>query len=292
MSADLELLVRQYIRARHDLADSKNVEWILRSFVSHLGDTPAGAICQEQLAGWLGSLRVGRGTARNRFSAVKQFCHWLILKGYLQVDPTLYVKSPRQPRAVPRGLPADAVRGLVRTLPDTRAVLIVVWMVQLGLRAVELTRLEVGDIDSDARSVRIVGKGGYQRLLPITDEAWAVLVAYLVEHPAHAGALIRSFPEPWKGLQPATVVRLVSGWMRDAGVEGTGHALRHSTATHLLRGDRPADVRDVQAVLGHQSLTSTSVYLPHSDLPRLREVLEGRRYLSSSDTPRGSIGAA
>lgn len=85
---------------------------------------------------------------------------------------------------------------------------------------------------------------------------------------------------PWQGLKSATVVRLVSSWMRDADISGTGHALRHSTATHLLRGDRPADIRDVQAVLGHQSLTSTSVYLPHSDLPRLRKVLEGRRYIA------------
>lgn len=287
MSADLQALVRQYVSERHDLADSTlpNVRWMLLSFVQHLGDEmSAGAITSEHVAEWLGSLECARGTARNRYSAVKLFCHWLIRKGHLQSDPTLLLKSPRQPRAVPRGLPADVVRRLVRALPDSRAMLIVVWMVQLGLRAVELTRIEVGDIDFDQRSVRIVGKGGYQRLLPITNEAWAVLVAYLVEHPARAGVLVRSFTEPWRGLTSPTVVRLVSGWMREAGVPGTGHALRHSTATHLLRGDRPADVRDVQAVLGHQSLTSTSVYLPHSDLPRLREVLEGRRYIACGDS--------
>lgn len=282
MSADLQGLVRQYLHERRDLAESTlpNVRWILLSFVDHLGDTPASAISSAHLAEWLASLRCARSTARNRFSAVKLFCHWLIRTGHLQVDPTLHLRSPRQPRAVPRGLPADTVRALVRTLPDSRAMLIVVWMVQLGLRAVELTRLELGDIDFEQRSVRIVGKGGHQRLLPITEEAWAVLITYLVEYPARPGPLIRSFTEPWQGLKPATVVRLVSGWMRDAGVAGTGHALRHSTATHLLRGDRPADVRDVQAVLGHQSLTSTSVYLPHSDLPRLRKVLEGRRYIA------------
>jgi site-specific recombinase XerD len=254
---------------------------MLLSFAEHLGTTPASAITSDHIAEWLASLHCARSTARNRFSAVKMFCHWLIRKGHLQADPTLHVKSPRQPRAVPRGLAPEVVRGLVRTLPDTRAMLIVVWMVQLGLRAVELTRLELGDIDFEQRSVRIVGKGGHQRLLPVTEEAWAVLVAYLFEYPPRAGVLIRSFTEPWQGLKSATVVRLVSGWMRAAGVSATGHALRHSTATHLLRGDRPADVRDVQAILGHQSLTSTSVYLPHSDLRRLRQVLEGRRYIAS-----------
>lgn len=281
MSSDLAALVRQYVNERHDLADATrpNVRWMLLSFVAHLGDgAPASAITSERVADWLGSLQCSRGTARNRYSAVKLFCHWLIRTGHLQADPTLLLKSPRQPRAVPRGLPAETVRALVRTLPDSRARFIVVWMVQLGLRAVELTRLEVGDIDIDQRTVLLRGKGGWQRLLPITEEAWAVLVAYLVEYPPRAGPVLRSYTEPWKGIQPATVVRLVSRWMSDAGVQGTGHALRHSTATHLLRGDHPADVRDVQAVLGHQSLTSTSVYLPHSDLPRLREVLEGRRY--------------
>lgn len=281
MSSDLPALVRQYVLERHDLAVSTrpNVRWMLLSFVAHLGDdVAASGITSEHVAGWLGSLRCARSTARNRYSAVKLFCHWLIRKGYLLVDPTLLLKAPRQPRAVPRGLPAEVVRDLVQTLPDSRARFIVVWMVQLGLRAVELTRLELGDIDIEQRTVLLRGKGGWQRLLPITEEAWAVLVAYLVEYPPRAGPVLRSYNEPWKGVQPATVVRLVSRWMREAGVAGTGHALRHSTATHLLRGDRPADVRDVQAVLGHQSLTSTSVYLPHSDLPRLREVLEGRRY--------------
>lgn len=284
MSADLQVLVRQYLSERHDLADSTrpNVRWMLLSFVEHLGDDmPACAITSEHVADWLGSLQCARGTARNRFSAVRLFCHWLIRKGHLQTDPTLLLKSPRQPRAVPRGLPAEAVRHLVQTLPDTRARFIVVWMVQLGLRAVELTRLEMGDIDIEQRTVLLRGKGGWQRLLPITEEAWSVLVAYLVECPPRAaGPVLRSYNEPWKGLQSATVVRLVSRWMRDAEVLATGHALRHSTATHLLRGDRPADVRDVQAVLGHQSLTSTSVYLPHSDLPRLRKILEGRRYIA------------
>jgi site-specific recombinase XerD len=276
-------LVYQYLtdrRAAQDLAavTIPNVRWTLLGFMDWLDDLPAGRITPAHIEGWMASMNVSRSTARNRFSHVRLFCRWLIRRGHLKVDPTLHLKAPKQPRPVPRGIAADEIRVLVRTLPDSRARLVVVWMIQLGLRAVELTRLEVGDIDFDQRSVLIRGKGGWQRLLPITEEAWSVLVSYLVEHPARAGFVLRSFTEPWKGLQPSTVVRLVSRWMRDAEVMGTGHALRHSTATHLLRG-RGVDVRDVQTVLGHQSLTSTSVYLPHSDLPRLREIMEGRRYV-------------
>lgn len=287
MSAtDLPQLVRAYVTERRqagELAEATvpNVRWVLLNFCEHVGPVRAGQLRAEHVKTWMAASRVARSTQRNRFSIVRGFCQWLILTGHLRADPTMHLKSPKQPRPVPRGLPADDVRALVRTLPDSRARFIVVWMVQLGLRAVELARLEMGDIDFDQRTVLLRGKGGWQRLLPITEEAWSVLVAYLLEHPPRAaGPVLRSYNDPWKGLLPATIVRLVSRWMRDAGVRGTGHALRHSTATHLLRGDRPADVRDVQAVLGHQSLTSTSVYLPHSDVRRLRKVLEGRRYAS------------
>lgn len=284
-SSDLPQLVWAYVNERRssgELAEATvpNVRWVLLNFCESVGPIRPGQLRAEHVQGWMAASKVARSTNRNRFSMVRGFCRWLILTGHLRADPTLHLKAPKQPRAVPRGLPADVVRALVQTLPDSRARFIVVWMVQLGLRAVELARLEVGDIDFEQRTVLLRGKGGWQRLLPITEEAWAVLVAYLVEFPPRsAGPVLRSFSEGWKGLKSATIVRLVSRWMRDAGVRGTGHALRHSTATHLLRGDHPADVRDVQAVLGHQSLTSTSVYLPHSDLPRLRAVMEGRHYL-------------
>ena len=285
-TSDLPHLVRSYVTERRlsgELAETTipNVRWVLLNFCESVGPIRPGQLRAEHVKAWMASSRVARGTMRNRFSIVRGFCRWLILNGHLRTDPTMHLKAPKQPRAVPRGLPADAVRALVETLPDSRARFIVVWMVQLGLRAVELARLEVGDVDLEQRTVLLRGKGGWQRLLPVTEEAWAVLVAYLVEYPPRAaGPVLRSYSEPWQGLRSATIVRLVSRWMRDAGVAGTGHALRHSTATHLLRGERPADVRDVQAVLGHQSLTSTSVYLPHSDLSRLRKVLEGRRYAS------------
>lgn len=286
MTPTLSQLVQTYVTERRlagDLADATipNVRWVLLNFCEFVGPVRPGQLRAQHVKAWMAASRVARSTNRNRFSIVRGFCRWLILNRHLRTDPTMHLKAPKQPRPVPRGLSADDVRALVQTLPDSRARFIVVWMVQLGLRAVELARLEVGDVDFEQRTVLLRGKGGWQRLLPITEEAWSVLVAYLVEYPPRAaGPVLRNYNEPWKGLQPPTIVRLVSRWMREAEVPGTGHALRHSTATHLLRGERPADVRDVQAVLGHQSLTSTSVYLPHSDLPRLREVLEGRRYIA------------
>jgi site-specific recombinase XerC len=210
-ASDLPQLVRAYVTERRrsgDLAEATvpNVRWVLLNFCEAVGPIRPGQLRAEHIQAWMAASKVARSTNRNRFSIVRGFCRWLILHGHLRADPTLHLKAPKQPRPVPRGLPADDVRALVRTLPDSRARFIVVWMVQLGLRAVELARLEVGDIDLEQRTVLLRGKGGWQRLLPITEEAWAVLVAYLVECPPRAaGPVLRSCNDPWKGLhEPIT----------------------------------------------------------------------------------------
>lgn len=288
MATTLSEHVRVYVRERAAAgtlapATVPNVRCTLLGFAAFVGDIPPKRLTSAHVEAWMASKSWARSSARNRFSTLRTFCHWLIRRGHLAVDPTLHLKAPRQPRPVPRAVDVATIRHLVASLPDSRARFVVVWMVQLGLRAVELTRLEVGDVDEEQRSVVIRGKGGWQRLLPITDEAWSVYITYLVEHPARAGPILRSYNEPWKGISPNWLSRLVSRWMRDAGAPGTGHGLRHSTATHLLRG-QGADLRHIQQVLGHRSLTSTSVYLPHSDLTRLRAVMEGRRYMPDDPT--------
>lgn len=120
------------------------------------------------------------------------------------------------------------------------------------------------------------GKGGEQRLLPITDQTWSAFVAY-VGRARTAGPVIRSVYRPSEGLSAQYVSVLVSEAMAQAGVAGTGHALRHSMAAHVLRGGR-GDIRDVQVALGHANLSTTAVYMPHSDVERLRHVIGGRWY--------------
>lgn len=276
--ADLVLVYVRERRAAGTLADATapNVKGVLLGFCRAV-DVAPGALRAEHVERWMGCQRVARGTTRTRFSMVRVFCRWLILRGHLAADPTQHLRAPRQPRPVPRAVDAARVGDLIGTLPDSRAHFIVVWMVQLGLRAVELARLEYGDIDVEARSVIIHGKGGWQRLLPITEQAWEALLRYRATRPEQNGPVLRNIRKPSQALSPNCVSRLVSGWMRDAGLSHTGHALRHSTATHLFR-DHRVDLRDVQQVLGHQALSSTAVYLPHSDLQRLRTVMEGRWY--------------
>lgn len=216
-------------------------------------------------------------TRRQRFSTIRGFCRWLVHHGHLDFDPTAELKAPRQPRPVPRAYPSELVGRLLEVVPDRRARLVVLLEVQEGLRACEVVRLEVGDVNFTDREIRVNGKGARERILPVSDETWEALEGYLRQFPAKAGPLIRSYNDPKAGICAAYVVQTMGRWLRAAGVaEGGGHGLRHTMATQLLRGG--ADVRDVQNALGHASLSSTSVYLPFSDAKRLRGVMGGRRY--------------
>lgn len=224
---------------------------------------------------WLAGLPMGPATARARLSQVRMFFRWCARHGMVDSDPTLSVDGPRTPRYVPRGLSSSAVAAALAACPDSRARLMVLLMCQEGLRCCEVAGLELGDIDGTERLMLVRGKGGHQRVLPTSDETWAALVAYVTEHPAPAGPLVRSHTDPHAPLDPRYVSTLVARWLRDGGVDATAHQLRHTAATDMLRSG--AHLRDVQAALGHASLQTTQRYLPWV-VGDLRTAMGGRRY--------------
>jgi site-specific recombinase XerD len=291
-------LARQYLRERisaGELSPSTipTVKWTLRDFGYFVAAVPVGELGARHVEEYLASINVRRSTARQRFCHLRQFSRWLVRRGHLAVDITADLRAPRQPRAIPRGYQRCVVDRLLAAAPDARARLIVLLEVQEGLRACEVARLELGDIDFAEHAVVVRGKGARERLLPVSDQTWRALEDYLSELPAKAGPLVRSYTEPWKGISAAHVQHLVQGWLRLVGVRsGGGHGLRHTMATTLLR-EGGADVRDVQLALGHANLSSTSVYLPFCDTRRLRRVMDGRWYgPGSSEGPDRSKGAA
>lgn len=280
---DLLQLAQAYLRERvaaGELAVETvpSVRWTLRHFAAFLADVPRSDLCGRHVEEYLASISVARSTARQRFGHIRQFSRWMVRRGYVAADITADLRPPRQPRAVPRGYRREVVDHLVAVAPDARGRLIVLLEVQEGLRACEVARAELGDIDLDERTLLVHGKGSRERLLPLSAQTWTALDGYLAERPIKAGPLIRSYNEPWKGISAAHVQHLVQGWLRLVGIQsGGGHGLRHTMATTLLR-DQKADIRDVQLALGHASLQSTSVYLPFSDARRLRGVMDGRWY--------------
>lgn len=253
---------------------AKTVACSLRGFCRAVPAEPTRLV-PEVIEAWLAGVRLSPNTARTRLSQVRSFCHWLIRRGHLDRDPTFDIDGPRTPRSVPRGLQPAAVGSALGAAPDARARLVLLLMCQEGLRCCEVASLELGDFDFDEQLMLIHGKGGHERPLPVSDETWGGLLEYLTEHPAHAGPLIRSYTQPHRGITAAYVSALAARWIRSGGVNATGHALRHTMATDMLR--RGAHLRDVQNALGHASISTTQRYLPWV-VGDLRVAMAGRQY--------------
>jgi integrase/recombinase XerC len=266
----------------------RQVECVLLRFARTVGNPPPDALTSSHVEEWLASVGgLARSTVRNRLSTIRRFCVWLIERGELAANPCDGAPRVRQPRSVPRALPADAVGDLYAVLPDVRAEVIVSLMVQEGLRCLEVAGLEVGDVDLSAGVLVVAGKGGHQRMLPVSAETSLVVRRYLLEHPASAGPLVRRYDRN-EGLTSHYVSDLVRGWMRESGVkqrplDGVGaHSLRHTAATDVLRANG-GNVVLVQRMLGHVSLATTQVYL-RTYPEDLRRAMAGRSYRRGGGT--------
>lgn len=261
-------------RSRFRPKTADTVRFTLAGLMRHAPEDPT-QLTRQHVEGWLADTKMAPATARSRLSQIRGFCRWLRRQGLLTGDPTLDVDGPRTPRYVPRGLKSQAVSAALASCPDTRARLILLLMCQEGLRCLEVANLELGDVDFDGRIMLVRGKGGHERVLPVSEESWGALIEYLTERPAYAGPLVRSYNDPHRGIDASYISTLVARWLRAAGVEATAHALRHTAASDMLRNG--AHLRDVQAALGHVSLSTTQRYLPWV-VGDLRQAMAGRRY--------------
>jgi integrase/recombinase XerD len=207
----------------------------------------------------------------NRLSAMKSFFRFLYRRGFLIHDPAAAVDYPRAEVRLPRGiLTRQEARKLVEA-PDhkspaglrDRAILETLYAT--GIRVNELKHLTLQDVDTEERVLRVVmGKGGKDRNVPLTRAAASAIEAYLLNarpklRGARRSALL--FLAPRGGpMHTATVNDVVHRWAKAARIKRpvTCHTFRHSVATHLLKGG--ADIRHIQALLGHASLQTTERY--------------------------------
>lgn len=260
------------------------------SFADHVGRRPMRNLSPRNVESWLAALHVGGyapTTRRNYLSAIRGLFAWAIRRGHCRRNPATEVRGPKEPRRLPRAFTAEQVSAILDACPDERARLIVLFMVQLGLRCIEITRLQVGDIDRRTNTARIVGKGGHERVLPIDPQTLAALDDYLLAHPAPAGPLVRNYTDCQRSLNTATISRMLTRILFDAGVKRApkdgvnAHAGRHTCLTDMLRNG--AHLRDVQAAAGHRFLSTTEVYLPLV-VDGLEAAMGGRWYGRSGPT--------
>jgi integrase/recombinase XerC len=234
-----------------------------------------------------------RATIARRAASARAFCRWLSRTGRIAADPGLRLRSPRAHRTLPGVLRRDQAEALIDLAGDaitapaaagdpapelTRAVAcrdaaMVELLYASGIRVSELVGIDIMDLDLDRCTVRVLGKGGRERVVPFGRPARQAVVAWL-----HGGRheLVRETGSPALFLgrrggrvgvrQVREVVTRLAAAVAGAPAIGP-HGLRHSAATHLLDGG--ADLRSVQELLGHATLSTTQIYT-HVSVERLR----------------------
>jgi integrase/recombinase XerC/integrase/recombinase XerD len=208
-------------------------------------------------------------TLARKLAAVRSFFRTLVEHGELGANPADLLPAPKQAQSLPHVMKASEVAGLLDAIPASgplelrdRAIFELAYA--CGLRAEELVDLELGSVDFDGEQVRVEGKGGKTRFVPAGEPALAALSRYLERaRPALAGSEPASalfLSKSGRRLSTSDVRRRLRGWARHAATQGHvhPHALRHSFATHLLEGG--ADLRAIQELLGHSSISTTQVY--------------------------------
>lgn len=255
----------------------KNRVYTVELFARYTSNMALKAVKERHVHGWLASMEVSAATIRERLSSMRQFFRWGVDARLIRVDPTARIKTPRQPRGAPRSMVLEDLKRLGEVLPDSRARTIVALMLHLGLRAGEVASLEMADIDLYSNVMRIAGKGGHERVLPIPEVVRFWMDPYLRERGRGGGKLIRSYTGP-DGLGARTISYMVTRWMHEAGLKSgaydgrSAHALRHTMCENLYR--HGVDLRTIAAAAGHASPTTTWTYLRHAaSVEQLRDVM-------------------
>ncbi len=225
----------------------------------------------------------GRATIRLQFAALRSFFKWLTRRRGWKTNPLLEVQLPKREKKLPVTLTVAQVEAML-ALPLTmekskrdavwapeRDAAILELFYSTGMRLSELVALNVADIDTYTETVRVLGKGRKERICPVGSKALEAVQRYRAKAGVHDGALFLS--KLGRRITTQAVDDVISKYWRASGqpVHLTPHKLRHSFATHLLNNG--ADLRSVQELLGHASLSTTQIYT-HVSTQRMKEVYE------------------
>lgn len=255
-----------------------------RAYLSDVGQlaaflgegTDVGKVSSIEVRDYLAGLhrrRLHPSTLGRKLAALRAFFRYQVREGRCALDPTAGIPTPRKPARLPRPLPVDDCMTLIDAdspasqgpaLLRDRAVVELLY--GAGLRVGEAAALDVRDVDLHRGEVRVLGKGGVERVVPLPGAARTALRDYL-DARRHAGVLaeplftsLRSPADAPRRLGARDIRRIVKARARGAGLVDRvhPHRLRHSYATHLL--DMGADLREIQELLGHASLSTTEKY--------------------------------
>lgn len=266
---------------------SEDFESLYDYFRERNGGVPeADQITVVQLRGYVAYMhecQYSKSTMARRLACIRSFFKFCSREGIVAANPARALRTPRAGRRLPHFLTNEQVAKLLEAPPANqpmglrdRAILETLY--SAGLRVSELVSLNVGDWDRDNDIVRVLGKGRKERIAPIGSYAAKALLRWLEarqdnpEAPiAHRNAMFLN--KSGRRLTTRSIGRMLEKYLKLTGLDTitTPHTLRHTFATHLLDGG--ADLRSVQELLGHKSLTTTQIYT-HVSTKRLRETYE------------------
>ncbi|HLU89647.1 MAG TPA: site-specific tyrosine recombinase XerD [Cyclobacteriaceae bacterium] len=279
------LKIERSLSANSIMAYTQDLEKLSRYMNSEFPGVSATEVTLDQLRCFvndIASLEISEYTQARIISGIKAFFKFLMYEEKINKDPSFLLQAPKLGRKLPDTLSYTEITSLLEGIklgePEghrNRAMLEMLY--SSGLRVSELTELKRGNIYEDIGFLRIVGKGNKERLVPVGKDALKYLKLYLQE--------VRSHQTPVKGheefvflnrrgkkLSRVMVFLMIKKLAAETGIRKniSPHTFRHSFATHLIEGG--ADLRAVQEMLGHESITTTEIYT-HLDRDYLRQVL-------------------
>lgn len=230
----------------------------------------------------LAALEISAYTQARIISGIKAFYRFLVYEDRISEDPAQLLETPKLGRKLPDTLSYEEITAILDSIPlgepeghRNRAILEVLY--SSGLRVSELTDLKIGNIYGDVGFLRVIGKGNKERLVPVGRDALKYLNIYLEEfrkemHPAKGHEQFVFLNRRGKKLSRVMIFLIIKKQVEAIGLKKnvSPHTFRHSFATHLIEGG--ADLRAVQEMLGHESITTTEIYT-HLDRDYLRQVL-------------------
>lgn len=264
----------------------RDIEKLTQFLVLHPPGLALGEVRLTHLQGflkWIAELGMTASSQSRIVSGIRSFFKYCLMENLVSQDPSILLETPKMSRTLPDFLSLEEINRIVAAIdlskPEgerNRAILET--MYSCGLRVSELVGLRLSSLYPDLGIIKVIGKGDKERLIPIGDTALKFIAIYRSQVRVHARIKkgnedILFLNRRGAALSRQMIFLLIKRLVREAGIKKTvsPHTFRHSFATHLVEGG--ADLRAVQEMLGHESITTTEIYT-HLDRAFLRETLE------------------
>ena len=259
---------RAFLQEKHDMLSSSMIDEVtvfhIRSFLQHLYER-----------------KLAKGTIARKLASLRTFFRFMFKMGKRKDNPAKLVSTPKKEKKIPSFLEKDEVEALL-ILPENnflgardRAIIELIY--SCGFRVSELISLKKNDIYHEEKLIRVMGKGGKERIIPYGTAAEKALKDYMVQreskfaHRGYADSEIIFLNYAGKKISDRSVRRIIAKYIKQASLQRrvSPHTLRHSFATHLLQSGM--DLRSIQELLGHAKLSTTQIYT-HVNLGNLLNV--------------------